>query len=499
MSWRTTLILLAVAALLGAGLWLSNRREADQLEAEEQSKRLFGELEAGDVEWFALTTQDGQEARLERRDGAWYVAAPVDFPADPVAADAIAGALATLASEAVIEEPQAPAVYGLGEGVQIVRFAAGGAERELRIGKKTPVGANSYAATGVGDDAKVYTIATFKTSAFDKPLDDLRERRPLRFERGDVTRIEAAWTGGRAVVERQGEEWKLVEPYAAEGDANAIETLLSDLAFLRAAGFVDEPPAPDAVGLDAPEYRVVLSGAGEGQRWELAIGATIEANARAGKAAETALYKIPEDRFQKLPKKVEAFRFKQLSNYVASDAERFELIFPDPAAASAGASEVVTITGTRSDAGWETIPEPMAAGLAARLVAELARLEASDIAADEVGERELAGLGLAPPNATIRVYGAPPEAGGEAPVLADLQLGVQRDDRVVARRADRPTIFRLDAVRTEFIPVSLEAFRNRFVSKEPAEGAPEGGVPPELLDALPPGFDPEALAPPDAP
>lgn len=474
MSWRNTLLLLVVAALLGAGIWLSNRQQAEKQEAEEQAKRLFGPLEAEQVEWVELTTSDGQPARLERRDGAWRVARPVDFPADPSAADAIAGALATMASEAVIEEPQPPAVYGLADDAKRVRFAAAGGEHELRIGRKTPVGANSYVATGTGEGVPVYTVATFKTTAFDKALDDLRERRPLRFEREDVTRIEAEWTGGRVVVEKQGDAWRLVEPFAAEADASAIDTMLSDLLFLRAAGFVDEPPPAAEVGLDAPQYRVVLSGrAEEGQpapRWELAIGGVIEANARAGRAAETALYKIPEDRFQALPKRVDAFRFKQLARYVASDAARFELVFHDLAAAQGGASNAVTITGTRTEAGWETSPEPMAAGLAALLVAELARLDAADIAAEEVGPDELAGLGLAPPHAAIRVYGEPPAEGGEAPVLADVQIGVQSGDRIVARRADRPTIFRIDAARAEHVPVSLEAFRNRFLSKEqPAE------------------------------
>ena len=499
MSWRNTLILLAVAVLLGAGIWLSNRQQAEKQEAEERSKRLFAGLEAGEVEWIALTTSDGREAKLARREGAWQVVEPVDFPADAANADGMAGALATLASEAVIEDPQPPAVYGLGEDARVVRFGVGGAEHALRIGKKTPLGANSYAATD--DDAAVYTVATFKTSAFDKPLDDLRERRPLRFERGDVARIEAEWAGGRAVVERQGDAWKLVEPLADEADSNTIETLLSDLAFLRAAGFVDEPPPAAEVGLDRPEYRVVLSGAGEGPPLaELAIGGVIEINARAGKAAENALYKIPEDRFQKLPKRVEAFRFKQLSSFVASDAERFELIFHDPEAAAGGASGAVTITGTRTDAGWETAPEPMAPGAPARLVAELARLDAADIAAEDAGPDELAGLGLAPPRATLRVYGSHPADGGAAPLLADVQLGVQSGDRVIARRADRTTIFRLDAAKAEHLPVSLEAFRNRFASRESPEEAPAPAAEePPALDLDAPSAGADEGAPPELP
>ena len=474
MSWRSTGILLLVAIALGAAIWWSNRHETETLEATEQSKRLFADLEPTRVEWIELTTTDGRDARLARRDGAWRVVEPVDFPADATAADAIATALATMASEAVFEEPQPLSVYGLGDDARVVRFGTADQEHELRVGKKTPVGANSYAAIAAADDAPVFTVATFKTTSFDKPLDDLRERRPLRFERDDVTRIEAEWTGGGAVLEKRDGAWRLVAPIEGEADESAVETLLSDLVFLRAAGFVDEPPPAADVGLDAPEYRVVLTGETEAgkepPRWELAIGGVVAANARAGKAAEDALYHIPEDRFQKLPKRVDAFRFKQLSHYVASDAEQFELVFRDAETASEGSTDVVTITGTRTEAGWDTTPEPMAAGLASRLVAELARLDAVDIAADEVGSEELAGLGLSPARAAIRIFGKPPEAGGDAPVLADVQLGVQQGDRVIAKRADRPTVFRMDAALAEHVPVSLEAFRNRFLSAEAPEG-----------------------------
>jgi hypothetical protein len=368
-------------------------------------------------------------------------------------------------------------VYGLGPDAPVVRFFVGGKEHALRLGRKTPIGANHYA--GADDGATVYTIASFKTTGFEKPLDDLRERRPLRFERGDVSRIEASWHGGGVVLEKRDGRWQLLQPLAGEADDDNVETLLSDLLFLRAAGFVDDPPPDREVGLDSPQYHVVLSGRPpeEGKpapRWELAIGGVTRANARAGRAGERALYEIPEDRFQKLPKTLEAFRFKDLAKYVASDAAGFELVFHDPGAAEQGASGVVTITGQRSDDGWTTTPEAMAAGSAARVVAELAHLRAVGIAADAVGEKELAGLGLAPPRAAIRVLGEKKPEGGEAPVLADVQLGVQKGDRIIARRADRDTIFQLDAALAEQIPVNLEAFRNRFLTQE--EPADEGAV-----------------------
>ena len=69
----------------------------------------------------------------------------------------MASALAQITSETAIEDPQAASVYGLDADEREVRFSAGGEERALRIGDKTPVGSNSYVSV-VGEDG-VYTRA----------------------------------------------------------------------------------------------------------------------------------------------------------------------------------------------------------------------------------------------------------------------------------------------------------------------------------------------------
>ena len=495
MNPRTTGILFLVALLLGGIVWYSNRHEGEKKQAAEQAKHLFGELKPEQIDWIAFNTPDGKPARVERKQGAWQVVEPVAAPADAANVDGLAASLAGLTSEAVIEDAQGAEVYGLGDTAKQVKFGAAGAEHALRLGKKTPIGSNSYAATG---DGKVYTIPTFRTTGFDRPLDDLRERRPLRFDRENVAHIEVSWPGGGVTLDKTDGTWRVVAPLAAEADADTVDALLSDLVFLRANGFVDAPPPDHEVGLDAPQYRVVLIGkpAKEGEagtRSELAIGGVLDANTRAARGAEPTLYKIPNDRFDKLPKTVVAFREKQLARFVASDAQRFELVFQDEVAAASGQSRAVTITGERGDAGWTTSPDPMAAGAAARVVAELARLKAADIAAEEVGPKEEAALGLAPPHAVIRVFGAKPQAGGEAPRLAEVHLGAQKNDRIFATLPDRKTLYQIDGALAEHIPISLEAFRNRFVSKE-QPGAP--GAVPAPPGAAPAG--PDAVPPDDA-
>ena len=103
-------------------------------------------------------------------------------------------------------------------------------------------------------------------------------------------------------------------------------------------------------------------------------------------------------------------------------------------------------------------------------------------AAESLGEKERAALGLAPPRAVIRVFGGPDPAKEET--LAEVHLGVADEKRgIAAKRADRETIFWLPWERHESIPTSAEAFRERFVPA--AEAPPEGEEAPQPAEEAP--------------
>ena len=119
MNPRSTAILFVVALLLGAFVYFYEiEGEPDRREAGESSRRVFAGIEASDIESISLVTSDEIEVTLVPREGRWRVTAPIDFPADEVAADGIAGSLTKLTSEGTIDDPQGPEVYGLGEGAR---------------------------------------------------------------------------------------------------------------------------------------------------------------------------------------------------------------------------------------------------------------------------------------------------------------------------------------------------------------------------------------------
>lgn len=486
MNPRTTAILLVVALILGAFVYLFEVRGSDvRREAEEQARRLFPGVAQEDVEWIALTTSDGTPARIERREDGWELVEPVVFPADRFAIDGMASNLATLVTEEEIEDPVEAAEYGLDEAARSVRFAAAGAVHELALGRSTPVGANTYAITGDGD--AIYTVQTYKAQSFDRALDDLRDKRILDFDTASIARIEARWPGGGVALERtaggdkeQSGTWRLTSPIEGRADDETVEDLLSDLSYLRAEGFVDEPLGDAEAGLDAPAFEIVLTPEtpeGEGEPaaapLRLAVGALRDGE-RLVRAAHPSFFTIGADRLEDLPRELIAYRFKQLARFAIGDAKRVDFFF------QAEAGDPVAVTAKLGADGWSSSPEPMDAETIAQLVSELSRLRAADILADAVGDDELRGLGLAPPNTIVSVFGAASEAGaGEdepaaAPKLAEIHIGdFQGPDGIIARAVGDPAVYRIDHTLAEYVPVSLDAFRNRFVSEQDAEAPPD--------------------------
>jgi len=476
MNPRNTVILALVVAALGAFLYFYEiRGQEERAEAEEAAKRLFQGVSAEEIDAIVLIASGGERVSLERSEAGWRITEPVRFPADEIRTDSLTSSLASLSSEAVFEEPEPLEEYGIGADPSI-RFSVGELEHALHIGNKTPVGGNTYVKTGEG--AQVYAVKTYHATSLTRSLPELRESKMLDFDRDAVDRIEAKWPGAGVVLEKGEEGWRLLEPVETPADPDTVDALLSDLKFLRADGFIDEVPPDAEVGLDTPAFEVELvsgtSGEGEAPaRTRLAIGATIDGTHRAVRGSEeNALYRLSEVRLKDFPRTVAAYRFKDLADFDVADAVRFELIFE-----AEGEDASHLLSGELTEEGWTTAPETMAAGKASQMITVLSSLTAVDIVADAMGEDELRGMGLSPPAVTVRVFSE--EEGEKDALLAEVRLGVADPERgIAAQRPDDEVIYRIGYELAERLPISREAFVNRFRSSDEAlEETPE--EPPE--------------------
>jgi len=487
---RNTLLLALVVAALGAFVWFYEIRGAEQRSEEESaSKRIFPGLSADAIEWIELRTDEGENARLERVEAGWKLVAPLAFPADRFAADGVASTLAELSAEATFDTPEPPENYGLA-GEPGLRFGVGEKSFALRIGNSTPVGGNVYGADA--DAKKVFAVASWRANALKKTVKQLRDARVLDFDRAKVNRLVIQSADGRVVLAKGDGGWRIAEPVDAKADADAVDGLLSDLQYLRADEFVDAPPADAELGLAEPWLTIELGLEGEAAPLALAVGAE-RAERRVVRGAREPVFEIATSRLDSLPRKLSAYRFKELSRFASDAAASFELRFqPED-------GELLTITGTsEKEGGWSTAPEAMQPGRASRLVSELAELRAEDVMADALGDAERTALGLAPPRATLRVLGKPNEGHAGGPVLAEVLLGDLDPERgIPAMRGGEPTVYWLRAGATEQLPVSLAAWRESFQAKEEAKaevGDEAAETPAQAEPATP--AEPEPGAPP---
>jgi hypothetical protein len=455
---RNTAILALVVAALGAFVWFYEIEGAEKRsEAESASKRLFAGVEADAIEWIELESEDAQNVRLERAaDEGWQLVAPLAFPADRFAADGIASTLAELEADATFDTPEPLGNYGL-DAEPRVRFGVGEERFALRIGNDTPIGGNVYMTDAEG--TRVHAVPSWRSNALKKTVKQLREAKIVDFEAEQVKRVAIESAAGRIVLARAGEDWRLAEPLEARAAPDVVDGLLSDLSFLRADEFVDDP-APDAeLGLDAPWLAIELTRDGEAPPVTLTVGAERDGN-RIVRGTGAPVFEVAASRLDSLPRKLAAFRFKELARFTMDDAKRFELHFLPPD------GEPLTIDGTKHDDGWDTAPEEMQPGKASRLVSELSLLRAEEVMADALGEDELAALGLAPPRATLRIYGEDEDGAS----LADVRLGeIDSEHGLAAMRGDEPTVFWLGADLREHLPISRAAWEESFrATGEPA-------------------------------
>jgi hypothetical protein len=482
MNPRNTIVLALVAAALGAFIWLYEiEGESTRQAAQDEEKRVFAGLESADVGAVSFVTMDGIEARFERREGRWEVVRPVVGRADASALDAIVGALANLPREGEVDSPAALDPFGLGPDAQQIHFEVGDEAKGLRIGRSTPVGGHRYVAR-LSDDEVAY-VASYRLNAFNRNLLDLRDRRVFRFDAGEVDQLRIAWPEG--VVELLRDDvgsWQMVVPAAERADEERVRELLSDLSFLRVQSFLDAPEQDEAVAAASQERAVEIQWTlrgeegipGEtGQAW---IGGEV-GTGRLLFGPEGGLYTIASERLDDIDRDVAAYRYKTLSEYDVEEAGRLRLRFAE------GADGVpAEVVAELVESGWTSDAERLDLERVADLVLDLAQLRAEDILADEMGEAELASLGLAPPRVVIAVEGRTSED-EEPAVLAQIALGRVDDERgLFAQRLGAPTVYALDADLAEDLPTSWTAFAAGFrlsaseaVSRAEGEGTSEGG------------------------
>lgn len=241
----------------------------------------------------------GGGAMLARTAPDWQLREPVAARADADAVEGLLDKIDQAEIEAfVAEDPDAAALatYGLGEHASHVEIALligeDRAEKRLAIG-----GADDQGRWYARDASRpqVFLVDSTLVQELAKDLSDLRDKKPLRFEREQVDRIVLTRQAAVAFAADQdtSEAWHLSEPSGRDAKSWKLNSLLSDLEQLEVEDFAAELPAEAA-----PAFRIELLGAGQAvltARFSQAAGTSY-----VQQEGDDAVYVVSDDDFAEL-------------------------------------------------------------------------------------------------------------------------------------------------------------------------------------------------------
>jgi hypothetical protein len=205
MSWKTTLGLVIVAALLGGFYyWYEVKGSEQRKAAEEATQRIF-QVKKDAIE--ALTISRGQEVIKLAKDATdgWMLVEPVRAKAEERTVDEILDGLVEGKRDKVIAEQAAElADFGLKEPGIVVQATVKdvGTPIILNIGARTPTMGGYYAREG--EQSKILMVPNSLYSKFDKTVFNLRDKTVLALDQTQVKRVEVQQGGQVISVESEG-------------------------------------------------------------------------------------------------------------------------------------------------------------------------------------------------------------------------------------------------------------------------------------------------------
>jgi hypothetical protein len=525
---KFTLVLLALNLALFGYLLLSERPWSATQRIEENRRRVLGP-EAADLAALEIAVQPapGDNAapgpapapslvRLERREGSWFLAAPLDWPANDFAVRRILNELQFLEHETsfpvsdLARNGQTLADFGLDQPRVVVTAtpaapdasATAPAPFTLKIGATAAVGNRLYILSP--DERRIHVVGAGLGSALALDLGQLRSDQLFTipvFEARALTLQAGSANAARTRLRRDQTRWLFEAPITARAAKTPVELAINDLNALRVARFVpaESAPPPEVTGLSAPRLRVTLEG--NARRETLLLGEPVPGSAgfqpasvRPAPAETVELYARLDWRAAPDGRRTEPVLFTvQVPSDLLKklDAAQTELrdrrvLDLDPArvtAISISAPRFPDLRIQKLDTGsaWQ-IAAPAAASpqradplLVERLLQRLQLLEASRFVSDAPSRPELENLGFNLPQRVVTLQLAPAAAGPAGPSSSPVEITLEfaqpnpADPALFARVAGQPFIYAVPPETLAQIPVAPIVYRDRSLLRLPDE------------------------------
>jgi hypothetical protein len=214
---------------------------------------------AGDVASFAMKNPSGELSLMREKNG-WKFKKPADGDGDMRDVNTFLSSITSATFTGIASEtPENLQKYGLTKPVITFTALDGkGKAVTLLVGKKE--GGDYFARDASRPmifriDEKIYKQLAQKYG-------DLRNKQPVEFDPGEVSRVEFHNEHGTAIFSRKSdkdEEWTVEAPAEKKGKSASVWNIFSPLTTAHADEVIDHPNASIVAGLAKPAVEVLLT------------------------------------------------------------------------------------------------------------------------------------------------------------------------------------------------------------------------------------------------
>ena len=454
---RTILVLLILAAGLGAFFYYDTYSLGPRREKAESAKGRIWTVEPKDVERVTVARK-GETIRLQRTaEGGWEMLEPIKTRGDRGAVDDMVTGLATARMDREIDaNPAKPADFGLDPPEAEVKLEVKGRAEPLvlRVGSKNPTGVWVYAREG-GKPA-VITLSESIARDATRPLADFRDRTVIAFDRRNVSGIDLDVNSDQiGVVADEPGKWRIVKPRPLRADTDLISEFLDKLEGAKAVEFVDDAPKSlQPYGLDKPSKVTVWVGKDKDRAARtLLVGRPVpeKKGVYVKREGEPGVILTAEAVWTVFPKTVAAIRDKTVVSYVSDKLARIEITHGRE-----------TLGLEKEGTGWKiTAPEALRAdsGAVTQILWKIRDLQALGFLSE--GAAEVPRF-LSKPEVIVRLW----ETGAKEPRTLLLQSSNERRGgqpaALAAVQGEGPVVLVVGKALTELTP-SVAQLRDRTV------------------------------------